>query len=269
MTPQIISGHGDDEDIRHGLPQWLNVIADRPGYKVIFTSRGDVGDGCSAYGGFNICHYTGDSLESVGSCRRSLAAAVGVEDENIIVPRQTHSVNVAVVDSLPVCDGRLEGVDGVVTILNKVAIGVSTADCVPVILIDADAGVSAALHAGWRGAVGGIVAEGLRKMAGLGADLRRIEAYIGPAICVDCFEVGEEVASRFPEQCVVRYSDGRRPHVDLPGYVALALEREGVMAGKISRFTRDYCTRCHPDRYFSARAIGVDSGRNFTFVIMT
>ncbi|MDE5953091.1 MAG: laccase domain-containing protein, partial [Duncaniella sp.] len=85
----------------------------------MFTSRG-AGCGSSAYGGFNICHYTGDSASHVADCRRNLAEALGVDADRIIVPRQTHSVNVAVIDSFPPVDMALEGVDGVVSILNKV-----------------------------------------------------------------------------------------------------------------------------------------------------
>lgn len=251
---------------RNGNHSWLKIIADLGSYKVMFTSRGDVCD-ASAYSGFNICHYTGDSVSHITDCRRRLAEAVGVDVDRIIVPRQTHSVKVAVVSSLPVDDVLLEGVDGIVSILNKVVIGVSTADCVPVILVDETTGVVAALHAGWRGAVGGIVREGVGRMKELGAVPERTMAYIGPSICVDCFEVGEEVAEKFPDECVVRYDDGRRPHVDLPRYVVLMLEQEGVQSCNIKSFTKNICTRCHPDQYFSARALGVESGRNYTFVI--
>ncbi|MDE6188167.1 MAG: polyphenol oxidase family protein, partial [Duncaniella sp.] len=204
----------------------------------MFTSRG-AGCGSSAYGGFNICHYTGDSASHVADCRRNLAEALGVDADRIIVPRQTHSVNVAVIDSFPPVDMALEGVDGVVSILNKVVIGVSTADCVPVILVDEIAGVVAALHAGWRGAVGGIVRECVSRRMETGAAPDRIMAYIGPSICVDCFEVGEEVAEKFPEECVVRYDDGRRPHVDLPRYVALMLEHEGIKDCNITPFAKN------------------------------
>ena len=246
---------------------WLRCMADGPAYCVMSTSRGEAEADGSPYGGFNVCHYTGDSPAHVAECRRLLAEALGVGEERIVIPRQVHSAKVAVIDSLPVGEGMTEGVDAVVTKLNKVAVGVSTADCVPVIVVDAGARIVAAIHAGWRGAVGGIVANTLRVMTAMGADAGRMEAYIGPAICADCFEVGEEVAAQFPESCVVRFSDGRRPHVDLPAYIALALRQEGVSEENIAPFRKEYCTRCHPQRYFSARASGVKSGRNFTFVM--
>ncbi|MCM1076453.1 MAG: polyphenol oxidase family protein [Bacteroides sp.] len=249
-------------------PSWLHVIASEDSYCVMTTGRGEMEMSASPYDGFNLCHYTGDDPDHVKTCRNLLASAIGVEPDRIVVPRQTHSVNVAVIDSLPIDMEELEDVDGIVTTLRGVAIGVSTADCVPVILVDEVVGVIGAFHAGWRGAVGGIVENGVGRMVELGASAGRIRAFVGPAICVNCFEVGDEVASRFPEECVVRYDDGRRPHVDLPGYVMHVLRNAGVSSCNIEPFSYECCTRCHPSRYFSARAIGVDSGRNFTFVML-
>lgn len=250
------------------FPEWFEVIADEPSYIVACTTRGVLDDAPSPYGTFNICHYTGDDMDGVRKCRSLLADWLGVSPDCLIVPRQTHSVDVTVVNELPVRPEAVEGVDGVATILKDVVVGVSTADCVPVILVDAEAGVAAAIHAGWRGAVGGVVQNGIRRIKELGADMARTLAFIGPSICVDCFEVGEEVAARFPEECVVRYADGRRPHVDLPGYVRTALCEAGLREANVRPFDKACCTRCHPDRYFSARSIGVESGRNFTFVML-
>lgn len=250
---------------------WLRVIAEDEACLVAVTTRGDrVGSGASAYDGFNLCHYTGDSPAHVSECLRGLASAVGVDESKIIVPRQVHSADVAVIDSDCAADdwcSLTEGVDGVVAKLTGWVIGVSTADCVPIILVDAVAGVVAAIHAGWRGAIGGVIENNIKAMTESGADLMRVKAYIGPSICVDCFEVGEEVAEKFPEQFIER-SAGCRPHVDLPGYVAAVLIKKGVRESNITPFTKDCCTRCHPLTYYSARAIGVKSGRNFMFAIL-
>lgn len=240
---------------------WLQEIDVAPGVKAYFTSRGDVA--YSPYSGFNICHYTGDDPESVARCREMLADRTGISVEAIVVPRQTHSVNCRIIDSLPVDTCDIENVDALVTKLHGVALGVSTADCVPVLLADEKNGVVAAAHAGWRGALGGIVGITLRRMAELGADPHSVKAVIGPCICKDCFEVGEEVAGLFPDDCVIR-STGCKPHVDLPGYVADQLVAGGV--AKSSVIMPWACTRCEPDRYFSARALGINSGRNFSMI---
>lgn len=250
------------------MKPWLGVLADNPEYSVMFTSRGEAAGDRDAYSSFNLCHYTGDSPEHTDGCRRMLADELGIDAECIIVPRQTHSTDVVTIDSLPSDTSVIEGVDGVVTTLRGVAVGVSTADCVPVIAVDFLAGVAGAFHAGWRGAVGGIVGKGIAAMVAAGAVAGRIEAYIGPSICCGCFEVGEEVARCFPAECFVRRESWPKPHVDLPLYVVRSLLSAGLREENISGFSGEMCTRCHPKTYFSARAAGINSGRNFTFAIL-
>ncbi len=228
------------------------------------TWRGAGADFSDPYSGFSVCHYVGDSPAHVAECRRELAAFLGVRPEALIVPRQTHGCRIAVVDRVPFPPEELESTDAVITSLPGVAVGVNTADCVPVLLSAPGAGIVAAVHAGWRGAVAGIVGRTVAKMAQLGAEPSDIRAAIRPCICVECFEVGEEVAVRFPEEFVVR-RESVRPHVDLPSYVASQLAEAGIKPGNISM--PQGCTRCNPRRYFSARAIGSASGRIFSFVM--
>lgn len=249
-------------------PSWLTCLASTSGYQVMFTSRGGDGNQKSPYVDFNICHYTGDDPAHVAASRRMLIKELGLDAGSLIVPRQTHSANVRVIDSLPVDPAAIEGVDALVTRMPEVVVGVSTADCVPVVIVDEQAGVAGVAHAGWRGALGGVVDNTVGAMLELGADASRMDVFFGPAICCDCFEVGEEVAVRFPDEYVVRRAEWPRPHVDLPGYVAGRLLSAGVPSERIRNFSPDLCTRCHPDRYFSARIAGVESGRNFTFVML-
>jgi hypothetical protein len=97
-----------------------------------------------------------------------------------------------------------------------------------------------------------------------GASLSNILALTAPAICCNCFEVGEEVAAHFPEEVIDRTHT--KPHVDLPRYVALRLQNAGINPNHIT--LSPHCTRCNPDRYFSARALGINSGRNFTAIAL-
>lgn len=257
-----------DEFLERRLPSWLKMIADEKTYSVMSTTRGVTDEGSSAYDDFNICHYTGDAPSHVKKCLFKLADFFDTVVDKIVVPRQVHFTKICVIDSLPFDRNSIEGVDGIVTSHDDIIIGVSTADCVPVILRDDSVGISGALHAGWRGAINGIVARGIEKMKTLGADPSNIKAYVGPAICVDCFEVGDEVASLFPESCVKRFGSERRPHVDLPGFVASELVRSGVLIENVQAFNKELCTRCHSRQFFSARASGVESGRNYTFLIV-
>lgn len=244
------------------IPSWIEPVEITPEVKALVTCRGEIDD--SPYSGFNPCHYTGDSPQHVAESRMALADYIGVADERIILPRQTHSSRCKLIDSVPVKAEELEGVDALVTRMRRVAIGVATADCVPVLLADPRAGVISAVHAGWRGAVGGVVENCVALMLAEGADVSRIKAAIGPCICAGCFEVGEEVAGQFPESCVVR-GEGK-PHVDLALFVKKTLIKCGLRENAIAM--PESCTRCRPDRYFSARAAGINSGRNFSMIML-
>ena len=131
------------------------------GVEAFSTTRGEV-DGRNAYSGVNLCDYVGDDALRVLDARLTLAMHLGVDLDNLIMPRQTHSTRVAVIDerfrSLDIDkqEAALEGVDALVTTLHGVVIGVNTADCVPLVLVDGQAGVIAVAHAGWRGTVGRI-----------------------------------------------------------------------------------------------------------------
>lgn len=225
------------------------------------TWRGPETDVNDTYSGFSICHYVGDSEQHIAQCRSSLCYCLGIDENHLIVPRQTHSTNIAIIDRIPFETEKLNGVDAVITGLKGVAVGVNTADCVPVILIDESVSLIAAVHAGWRGAVAGIVPATVERMKAFSA--KNIKAYIGPCICEKCFEVGYEVAERFPEFVIKRHY-GAKPHIDLQGFVMNQLKEAGVDCTQKSI----PCTRCNSEHYFSARAQGINSGRNFSFAIL-
>lgn len=217
------------------------------------------------YDGFSVCGYTGDNMERVEACRRELAKFVGVEPERIVQCRQTHSTAVFVAESIDSDNREPYGYDAIVTRLKDVVIGVNTADCVPLVLFDEKAGVIGAVHAGWRGALAGIAVNAFEKMIELGADAGNIEVFFGPSIGECCFEVGDEVAVQFPDE-FVRRREGEKPHVNLAGFVKWQLVNVGVDESKVKM--NGNCTRCDTARYFSARALGVESGRVFTFIMM-
>ena len=227
------------------------------------TGRGVVGNG-NSYSGFNICHYVGDKPNHTDACLHDLADILGLPIENIIFPRQIHSDKVVVVSEI--ADFRNVEADALITTLPDVAVGVNTADCVPVLLADTSNGIVAAIHAGWRGIINGVITKAIALMTESGASLKTINAVIAPAICADCYEVGEDVAGEFVSKgladCVIRSM--ARPHIELPKAALIQLVVAGVSAENIS--VANDCTRCNPQRYFSARRLGIDSGRNFSFI---
>ncbi len=238
-------------------------LIDLPHIRAFSTLR-ECADASLPYDGFNTCHYTGASPEAVASCRAELARSLGVDTEALVIPRQTHSACVRLIDSLPVDPASLEGVDGLVTPLPGVALVIHTADCVPVVMADPRKGIIAAVHSGWRGTKADITGHALRLMEELGADPADIVAAMGPCICQSCFETGPEVAEQFPA-AYVSHAFGEKPHIDLAAIIHDRLMASGVPPANIS--LPPACSRCDHRNYFSARRLGVDSGRTATVII--
>ncbi len=190
----------------------------------------------STLAGFNVCDYAGADPAQVAADRRKLLALPGVEE--IFMPRQTHSVNVATPGE------DLQGVDALVTNRPGQLLCINTADCLPLLLFDAEARVIGAAHCGWRGTVGGIARATMQKMSELGARPERTCAIVGPHICPECFEVGPEVAEQFPPQAVIS-RPGVKPHVSL--LMAVKLQLPGV------RFLNSPLCSMHDSRFYSVR----------------
>ena len=245
------------------------------GVEAFSTTRGKV-DGGNAFSGVNLCDYVGDDALRVLNARIELAMQLGVELDDLVMPRQTHSCRVAVIDErfrlldIDKQEEALEGVDALVTSLTGVVIGVNTADCVPIVLVDPQAGVIAAAHAGWRGTVGRIANAVVEEMCRQGAKAERILAAMGPSICQDCFEVGDEVVDAFKKarfdlgSIMQRHATTGKAHIDLRAANRDVLIAADVPAGNI--VMSSHCSRCEHDRFFSARRLGTASGRTLTAI---
>ena len=253
----------------------LDFVMAVEGVEAFSTTRGEV-DRRNAYSGVNLCDYVGDDALRVLDSRLSLAMQLGVDLNDLVMPRQTHSCRVAVIDEdfrsmdIDKQEVALEGVDALVTTLRGVVIGVNTADCVPIVLADAQAGVLAVAHAGWRGTVGRIAETTVKQMCRQGASADRIQAAMGPSICQECFEVGDEVVEAFKkaafslDEIVKRSATTGKAHIDLRMANRAVLIGAGVPSVNI--ITSRHCSRCEHDRFFSARRLGINSGRTFTGV---
>lgn len=200
---------------------------------------------------------TGDFLDwpSDGEICRRFGAASGAT----AMLKQVHSGRCVRADRAWSVD-RPEA-DAVCTDRPCVLVGVRTADCLPILLVDPRRRAVAAVHAGWRGAAALVLPSAIESMVSeYGCKPGDIEAAIGPGIGPCCFEVGEEVAGQFCEEFVDR--DGPKPHVDLAGVLGAQLRRSGV--GRFA--TVGHCTSCDLDRYFSHRAERGDTGRMLALV---
>ena len=202
--------------------------------------------GCSTgnYADFNINNYCGDALEHIARNRQALAALIGVSEQHIVMPHQTHGSVVCRVDAPPA--EVLEGVDAVMTDVKGLCIGVSTADCIPILLYDAEHHAACAVHAGWRGTVKRIVQEAVRQMqAAYDSQPCQLKAVIGPGISLKSFEVGDEVYQQFADAGFDMAPIARRYakwHLDLPQCNRIQLEAVGVRDVWMS----DICTGSSP-----------------------
>lgn len=225
--------------------------------------------GCSTgnYAAFNINAYCGDDSGHFARNRRSLATLLGLPEQNIIMPHQTHGTTVCRIDNVP--QETLEGVDALMTDVPQHCIGVSTADCIPVLLYDPQHHAAAAVHAGWRGTMQRIVQDTVQAMQreyhSAPAQLR---AVVGPGISLEAFEVGDEVYDQFARTGFDMAAIARRYekwHIDLPLCNRLQLEALGVRDIHMT----GVCTWAQCDRYFSARRLGIRSGRIFTGIVLS
>ncbi len=155
--------------------------------------------------------------------------------------------------------GVIPACDAVVARRPGLTVTVRVADCLPVLLASPDEGL-ALVHAGWRGLAGGVLEAAVARFRAPG----ELQAWLGPALGPCCFEVGPEVAERFPAASVRRFP-GRRPHVDLAGAAALRLRGLGVRQDNIS--SPGPCTRCHQHLLHSHRGSGGGPGRNLAYAV--
>ena len=255
--------------------EWLKYDINAP--VVAFSTKRAGGVGQGAYSSFNITHYCGDTPENVAANRALLCAELGIEDEKLILPHQTHGTTAVEIDSTFLAldaslrAQQLQSVDAVFTRERGVCIGVSTADCIPVLLYDKKSGVAAAIHAGWRGTVAGIVEKTLLAIKErYDTDFSMATAVIAPGISLDSFEVGDEVYEAFREASFPMESIARRYgakwHIDLPEANRLQLIAGGVPEENV--LLSGVCTFSSHDVFFSARRLGIKSGRIFNGVLI-
>ncbi len=253
-----------------------------------FSTTRNGGYSLANYGEFNINRYCGDNEEAIRQNRILLCQMLGIEDDRLLMPHQVHLTEMTLVDeaffgmSSEEQKLQLEGVDAVMTDVPGVCIGVSTADCIPVLLYDHRHHASCAIHAGWRGTVKRIVEKAVAEMAAnFGSRPSDLLAQIGPGIHLESFEVGNEVYEAFAKEGFQMDAISRKYpvtgmsadsllqekwHIDLPECNRLQLTDFGVPGNQIA--VSPVCTYMESDTYFSARRLGISSGRIFTGVLL-
>lgn len=231
------------------------------------VSRGD-------YSSFNITPYCGDDKYNIDENRKLLCDALNIKETNLFLPYQTHGVETLEIDDeFLFCDSemqkqRLHAIDAIFTRKKNICIGVSTADCIPVLLYDECSETIAAIHAGWRGTVNRIVEKSIAEMPEMNP--LTTKAVIAPGISFEAFEVGDEVyetfsAEAFPmDKISGRY--GKKWHIDLREANRLQLLFCNIPYENI--YVVDICTYNSYNDFFSARRLGIKSGRIFNGILM-
>ena len=214
-----------------------------------FTRRGGASSG--VFAGLNCGSGSSDQSEAVAINRARAATALGVDPASLVAMHQVHSADVVPVTG-PLADKPRA--DALVTATPGLALSVLTADCQPVLFADKTAGVIGAAHAGWRGALDGVLEATLEAMEALGAHRADTVAVIGPTISQRAYEVGPEFIDAFLDQDPGNgrffiNGEGDRYLFDLPGYGLQRLRSAGIGAAEWTR----HCTYCDPDRFYSYR----------------
>ena len=217
-----------------------------------FTRDGGVSQG--VYTSLNGGVGSDDAPDKVAENRGRMAANLGVAPDRFLTPYQIHSPDVVVAVEPWTRDNRPRA-DAVVTATPQLAIGVSTADCGPLLFADTQAGVIGAAHAGWRGAFTGVIEATVTAMEKLGAGRKRVVAVLGPTISQPNYEVGPEFVERFlaadTKNAGYFIASEKPGHAmfDLKKYIAARVQHAGIV--NFSDLGR--CTYAEPELFFSYR----------------
>lgn len=221
----------------------------RPLQHGFFTRKG--GSSSGVFAGLNCGPGSSDQAEAVAVNRARVAHEINVLPENLVTLHQVHSADVVTLSEPPETRPRA---DALVTATPGLALGVLTADCQPVLFADTNAGVVGAAHAGWKGALCGVLDATLDAMEKLGANRENIHAVIGPTISQSAYEVGPDFFDQFLDDAPVNSrffanGSGDRYQFDLPGYGLHRLRAAGVGTADWIR----HCTYSDPVRFYSYR----------------
>ena len=229
------------------------------------------------YASWNLSPFSGDTTENIAENCAILCGKLGIDSNRLIIPFQTHGTEIREIDGaffqLPADEKAdyLNGVDALITSLPNVCIGITTADCVPLLFFDPIQKVIAAAHAGWRGTCAGIaektVSNMVEKYNCLPSD---ILVTIGPSISANVYEVGKEVVENFENAGfdTSRITEIRDNKIFLDLWKAnqQSLENAGILSANIE--VSGICTYTEHERFFSARRLGIKSGRMLSGIML-
>ena len=243
------------------------------------TTRENSDDTTSPRGNFNLGLYCGDDTTIVEQNLNKLCDSLDISRKQLFYPHQIHGTEIQKIDNtflaLPHEEqiSRLDGVDALITDVPNIAITVTTADCVPILLYDTAQKVSATIHAGWRGTAKAITRHVLTAMqTHYGSQPQDIYAMIAPCIGIDAYEVGDEVTTALQSAgydlsyITKKHPVTGRTHIDLATANAYLLLQQGILLEHLE--VCGICTHKYSNTFYSVRALGKETGRFLTGIII-
>jgi len=245
----------------------FQTFATIPGLRHAITTRTDPGVSQGPYAAANLAYHVGDDRDHVTRNRELLARSLGYHPARLTAAQQVHGTNMKIVTKETAGRGALSGADAIpacdalLTREPDLPLLIMVADCAPILMVDPETRALAVVHAGWRGALGGIAGAAVRRMQSEW-DTRpeNVRVGIGPCLCLECLEVGPEVAAQLNEadrDCA--RPGARNPHLDLRRVLGRDLERAGVRRENVE--VLEECPRCDGEIWFSHRGHGGATGR--------
>lgn len=241
------------------------------------TRLGGVSQGC--YASMNLSFTRGDDEAAVRENYHRIAKSIGVKCENMVLSQQTHTTNVRVVTEKDKGKGIVKpldytDVDGMVTNIHGICLVTFYADCVPLYFVDPVQKAIGLSHSGWRGTVGKIGKETIRKMEEqCGSDPKDILAAVGPSICKDCYEVSEDVILEFQKNFKERYwkdlfyrKENGKYQLDLWKANEIIFKESGILPEHIA--VTNVCTHCNSEILYSHRTSGDRRGNLAAFLAL-
>ena len=241
------------------------------------TRLGGVSQGC--YASMNLSFTRGDDEAAVRENYHRIARSIGVKCENMVLSQQTHTTKVRVVTEKDKGKGIVKpldytDVDGMVTNIHGICLVTFYADCVPLYFVDPVQKAIGLSHSGWRGTVGKIGKETIRKMEEqYGSDPKDILAAVGPSICKDCYEVSEDVILEFQKNFKERYwkdlfyrKENGKYQLDLWKANEIIFKESGILPEHIA--VTNVCTHCNSEILYSHRTSGDRRGNLAAFLAL-
>lgn len=255
---------------RYSLPrlagQLHSSLLAKAGFRhAFFTRTGGFSEG--PYESLNFSYAVGDDPARVSRNLQAAASELGLDMSRVFFPAQVHGAQCLELRGNELQREVLfQEADALVSGCAGLACAVRTADCVPILIADRSTGRVAAIHAGWRGLVAGVIGVSAAKLGGSPEDW---VAAVGPHITQRAFEVSEEVAAQLEavsqDRQVVLRAPGLRPHVDLGRIASAQLEAQGMRPEHIEALPG--CTHSEPSQFFSFRRDGKQSGRHLAAIV--